>query len=151
MAAARQRAQVVLQQRRQRHALEPTHSEHDQAHDTELGHEAREGGQAGTIVGQPDERQGHAAQQDRGMRARAVAQADHAEPESDEHREGDRGPPAAWHDPLVRRARVRPVEEAPAPGGGAAQRRRHERHGESRHERQGGGRHGRISPGRIRQ
>ena len=95
-----QRAQVVLQQRRQGHALEPTHPEHDQAHDTELGHEAREGGQAGTIVGQPDERQGHAAQQD-GNRARVVAPGRPPEPESDEHRENDRGPPAAWHHPLV--------------------------------------------------
>ena len=95
-----QRAQVVLQQRRHGHALEPPHSEHDQAHDAELSHEAREGGQAGTIVGQPDERQGDAAQQDR-HRARVVGPDRPPEPESDEHRQCDRGPSAAWHHPLV--------------------------------------------------
>ncbi len=47
------------------HALEPSHLEHDQAHHAELGHEAREGREAGPIVGQPDERQGDATQHDR--------------------------------------------------------------------------------------
>ena len=113
-----QRAQVVLQQRRQRHTLEPPHPEHDQAHHAELSHEAREGGQAGTIVGQPDERQGDAAQQDRN-RARVVGPERLRESECDEHRDHDRRTPTPRDDRSVRRAHVGSIQEAPASGDGS--------------------------------
>ena len=110
-----QRAQVVLQQRRHRDALEPSHLEHDEAHHAELGDEAREGRQAGPIVGQPDERQGDATHHDRDG-APVVGPADPESHSATSTASGDRGPAASGDDRPVRGALVGAIQQADLPG-----------------------------------
>ena len=114
----------------QRQPLEAAERRHDGTADDELSGEASEGRQAVAVVPQADDRERDGAKHERQGAVSGLAGPAAGQTERDQHRDDDRRASPARHHVLVRRARVRPVEQAPAPRGGAERRRQREREDE---------------------